>query len=196
VTELPADVWRFADERLCASSAPFGGGLGLRRWVLNAQVPLDYSRTDVAAHAREVAAAHECHGDGVAMLTASPLARAQRAHVDGIEVYATVGLSRPTWAADAYDTAAPSTPGTVNIVALLPVRLDDAALVNAVITITEAKTQALVEHDIAGTGTASDAVCVVCPPAGPAERFGGPRSHVGAPLARAVHEAVAHGIVR
>ena len=43
-------------------------------------------------------------------------------------------------------------------------------------------------------GTASDAVCVVCPASGPVQPFGGPRSELGAPLARAVCEAVRGGI--
>jgi adenosylcobinamide amidohydrolase len=61
-------------------------------------------------------------------------------------------------------------------------------------TATEAKTQALVEGGVPGTGTASDAVCIAGPANGPVEVFGGPRSAIGAPLARAVHAAVAGGI--
>jgi adenosylcobinamide amidohydrolase len=80
-------------------------------------------------------------------------------------------------------------------VAWVPVALTGAALVNAVATATEAKTQALVEAGVPGTGTASDAVCVCCPTvAEDAELFAGPRSPWGARLARAVHAAVATGI--
>ena len=77
--------------------------------------------------------------------------------------------------------------------AVLPVRLTDAALLNALCTATEAKTQALVEASVPGSGTASDAVTVACPATGPAEPFGGPRSPWGARLARAVHSAVLEG---
>jgi adenosylcobinamide hydrolase len=70
------------------------------------------------------------------------------------------------------------------------VRLSDAALLNALCTATEAKTQALLAARVAGTGTASDAVTVVCSATGPAEPFAGPRSPWGARLARAVYEAV------
>ena len=73
-----------------------------------------------------------------------------------------------------------------------PAPLGDAALVNAVVTATEAKTQALGEGGVPGTGTASDAI-VVCCPTGSTERYGGPRSLWGARLARAVHRAVAAG---
>jgi adenosylcobinamide amidohydrolase len=90
-------------------------------------------------------------------------------------------------------TGGPATVGTINIMAVLPVAMTDAALVNAVMTMTEAKTQALVEAGVAGTGTASDAVCLAVPAVGEAELFGGPRSLWGARLARAVHAAVLHG---
>ncbi|WP_433357491.1 adenosylcobinamide amidohydrolase [Microtetraspora malaysiensis] len=86
-------------------------------------------------------------------------------------------------------------PGTINIVVAVPVAFTDAALVNAVMTVTEAKTQALIEAGFPCTGTASDAVCVAVRDAGDAgpELFGGPRSTWGARIARAVHRAVLAG---
>jgi adenosylcobinamide amidohydrolase len=109
---------------------------------------------------------------------------------------ATVGLGEPEWAAAA-PRAAPRVPvrlaGTINVVALLPARLSDAALVNAIATATEAKAQALFELGIAGTGTATDAVCIATPADGRAEIFGGPRSRWGSRLARAVRDAVRQG---
>lgn len=83
--------------------------------------------------------------------------------------------------------------GTINIVAAVPVRLSPAALVNAVATITEAKTQALRELGVAGTGTCTDAVCLSCTADGAAEAYGGPRSTWGGRLARAAHAAVLAG---
>ena len=84
---------------------------------------------------------------------------------------------------------------------VVPVALSDAALVNLVITVTEAKTQALSEAGVPGTGTSSDAVCLACPvarageagDAAEVEPFGGPRSVWGARAARAVHAAVGAG---
>jgi adenosylcobinamide amidohydrolase len=75
----------------------------------------------------------------------------------------------------------------------VPVPLSDAAFVNAVVTATEAKTQALLDAGFAGTGTASDAVCVAAPASGRGEDFAGPRSRWGARIARAVHAAVYAG---
>lgn len=190
----PVLLWRFDAPRLAVSSAPVGGGIGRRAWVCNAQVDDDYTRTDLAAHVAEIAAANGCGGDGVGMLTAASVERACCARDGDVTVYATVGLSHPTWAADEDGAVSPWRPGTINVVAFVPVTLSEGALVNAVVTATEAKTQALVEAGVPGTGTASDAVCVVCEHSDATERFAGPRSSVGASLARAVHRAVGRGI--
>ena len=87
-------------------------------------------------------------------------------------------------------------PGTINIIVSVPVPLGDAAYVNAVMTATEAKTQALLEAGIRATGTASDAICIAAPVAGERADFAGPRSLWGARIARAVHSAVHAGALR
>jgi adenosylcobinamide hydrolase len=159
----------------------------------------------------------------VVMLTAADITRFTTGHDCGVSVVATVGLGRPVWpAAQAVSPdrwpegpgspqfagpgpgfAAADTgfagPGTINVLVVVPVPLSDAALVNAVVTATEAKSQALVEFALPGTGTASDAICIACPAtpsvAGRAEveTYGGPRSPWGAAIARAVHAAVVAG---
>jgi adenosylcobinamide hydrolase len=83
--------------------------------------------------------------------------------------------------------------GTVNVVAWVPVRLGAGALVNAVTTLTEAKTQAIRDLGLAATGTATDAVCMLCPVDGPAAEYGGPCSTWGEWLARAAYRAVLDG---
>jgi adenosylcobinamide amidohydrolase len=194
--ELPVLVWRFDAPLLVASSAPVGGGIGLRGWALNAQVCRSYRRTDIDRHLESIAATNGCAGEGVGMLTATPVERFTHTCDTGVRVWATVGITLPTWAAAHAPVAESTPPGTINLVAVSPARLDAAALVNTIVTATEAKTQALLDCGVQGTGTASDAVCIACPVDGPAERFGGPRSHVGAALARAVYDAVAAGVAR
>ena len=179
-------VWRLGAPLWCASTATVGGGIGLRDWVLNAQVPPDYGRRDVEAHVAEVAGSLGLRGAGVGMLTAAEVADVARAEDGGVRVEATVGLDRPLWAAAPSEDAVAAAPGTVNVVAFLPVRHSDAALANILCTVTEAKVQALLDGGVAGTGTASDAVTVLCPATGPAEPFGGPRSAYGSRVARAV----------
>ena len=165
----------------------------MRHWVMNAQVPSDYARTDIDAHLDELARDLGLGGDGVGFLTAAAVERFASAQDGEVEVFATVGLQHPTWAAAEVECSDGATVGTINVVAFLPTRLDHAAMVNAAMTVTEAKAQACGDLGIAGTGTASDALCILTPLNGPVERFAGPRSVVGSGLARAVHRAVLEG---
>jgi len=197
VPALAALAWRLRTPLLSASTATVGGGIGLRQWVVNAQVPHDYARRDVAAHVAEVADALGLSGPGVGMLTAAEVTAGTLAREAGVQVEATVGLDRPLWAAAPAeaDVAAAAAPGTVNVVAFLPVRHSEAALANILCTVTEAKVQALLDGGVPGTGTASDAVTVLCPASGPAQPFGGPRSEYGSRVARAVYAALRCGMV-
>lgn len=205
---LGALLWEFGPGWRMISSAMLGGGIGSREWVLNAQVVAGYSRMDPVEHLTSLAPP----GVGVGMMTAAFVEKYARAEDGGVEAVATVGLRVPTWA------AAPEggvdqelraiRVGTINIIVAVPVAMSDAALVNTVMTVTEAKTQALLEVGFPGTGTASDAVCIAVRDRtedvrdrmaggvrgeGAEELFGGPRSEWGARIARAVHAAVLAG---
>lgn len=175
------------------SSAAVGGGIREIGWLVNVGVASDYYRTDLEDHAAEVAEELQLVGPGVALFTAAAVDQVSRAEHGGVVVDATVGVSHPTWAADVAAMSQQWAPGTINSVVQLPVGLEPGAAVNAVATATEAKVQALVERGIPGTGTASDAVAIVWPVHAEVERFAGPRSTVGANIARAVHEAVWKG---
>jgi adenosylcobinamide hydrolase len=220
---VPLLVWRAVRPLRAVSSAPLGGGIGVRNWVVNATVPMSYRRDDPDAHLAELAGQLELSGPGVGHLTGVDVAEVVERTDAGVRVWATVGLGAPIWAAAPADPATPAGPaastastnpavtppadpaapaasgeptsrvGTVNIVAVLPAGLSDAALVNAVATVTEAKAQALWELGLPATGTATDAVTVLCPADGAAERYCGPRSRWGGPLARAAHRAVRAG---
>ena len=189
----PALVWRSPRPFLCISSAPFGGGMALRSWIVNAQVPKSYDRVDLADHAGELKTELELQGDGVMLLTAASVEDHVTVDDGDAVVTATVGLSIPTWAAAPDADAGEWQPGTINIVTWVPVRLSLAAMVGVVATVTEAKTQALVEAGVPGSGTASDAVAVACLADGPVEAFGGVRSTWGARVARATRAAVKAG---
>jgi adenosylcobinamide amidohydrolase len=189
--DLPVLVWRPARPALAISSAALGGGIGTRCWVVNATVPMSYARTDPDVHLAELADGLGLTGVGTGLLTGVDVGSVATVEDEGVTVSATVGLSDPIWA------AAPPSPGsslgTVNVVAWVPARLAEGALVNAVATIAEAKVQALIELDIPGTGTCTDATVVACRPDGPVESYGGPRSTWGSRLARAVYHAVREG---
>jgi adenosylcobinamide hydrolase len=201
---MPFRVWRLPVPQLVVSSAPLGGGLGLRTWVLNAQVERGYDRTDPDRHLTELGTSVGLRGEGVGLMTAVDVRTLHQADDSSVQCWATVGVETPVWAAapdevawrqpPASTTSAVRSPGTINIVVRLPVRLADAALVNAIATVSEAKAQAFATAGLDGSGTPTDATCIWCPPDGPAEPYGGPRSRWGAPLARAVHRAVVAGL--
>lgn len=193
---LPLLRWRFATSLLAVASGPLGGGIGRRDWVLNATVPMSYDRPDPDAHLADLARTSGLTGPGVGFLTGVDVRRRVVSRVDGVVVVATVGIGTPEWAAAEAGgdlTVEPPRVGTINVVAFVPVRLGDAALVNAVSTVAEAKAQAMWDLGHPGTGTATDATCVLCPLGGEPERYGGPRSAWGSRLARAVHAAVLTG---
>jgi adenosylcobinamide hydrolase len=189
VSGAPVYVWQAGSPWLALSSGVLGGGLGERSWVVNATVPDDYGRLDPDRHLGEIADALGLTGDGVGLLTAVDVREVVHREDGGVRVAVTTGVgAHPTWAAG--PAAVPEEVGTINAVCWLPVRLTDAALVNAVATVAEAKAQALFEANVPGTGTPTDSVVVLCPTTGPLEPFGGPRSVVGGALARAVHSAI------
>ncbi|GIM91762.1 adenosylcobinamide amidohydrolase [Paractinoplanes toevensis] len=193
--DIPLLVWRLPAPALAISSATLGGGVGECHWLINASVPMSYDRDDPATHLSEIAAGLHLAGRGVGLLTGVDVADVVAEDADGVRLWATVGLGAPIQASAPANEAgdAPPPVGTVNVVAWVPQRLSDGALVNAVATITEAKTQAIRDLGLAATGTATDAICVLCPPAGPEAPYGGPRSRWGEPLARAAYEAILKG---
>jgi adenosylcobinamide amidohydrolase len=174
-----------------------GGGIGERAWIANVTVPPSYDHPDPTRDAADLALALGCHGPGCCFLTGVDVRRFAFAEDEGVEVFATVGLSAVAWAADDHGGWTEWRPGTINCVVFVPAPLTDAALVNLVSTAAEAKVQALIERQVPGTGTASDAVAV-CALSGPvadaAHWYGGPRSIWGARVGRAVRGAIADGI--
>jgi adenosylcobinamide hydrolase len=192
VTEVdgtPVLVWRLTTPWLALSSAVLGGGLGERHWVVNATVSNAYDRLDPDRHLAEIACALGLGGPGLGFLTAVDVREVEHRSDSGVHVSATTGIgAHPTWAAG--PVAVPEPVGTINTICWLPRRLSDAALVNAVATVAEAKAQALFEAGVPGTGTPTDSVALLCPAEGDAEPFGGPRSPIGGALARAVHGAI------
>ncbi len=94
--------------------------------------------------------------------------------VQGIEIaiLVTSGLSNPRRSGDPAEhremTSQPNSAGTINIIALTSAHMTDAAMVEAVLMITEAKTAALQDAGILSpvtyriaTGTGTDSVAVV-----------------------------------
>ncbi|MFE4858407.1 adenosylcobinamide amidohydrolase [Streptomyces sp. NPDC056670] len=195
---LHALIWSPGPGWRMASSAVLGGGIGERAWVLNAQVSHGYRRNDPDLHLGALAGEFGARGLGVGLMTAADVSRYALASDGDVDAVVTAGIEVRGWAASpAEGTVVPTAPGTINIVAALPVALSDAALVNAVATATEAKVQALLDSGYDCSGTPTDAVCIAARSPSPeleVHAFAGPRSVWGASLARAVHSSVLQAV--
>lgn len=188
----------FGGARRVLSSAVLGGGIGIAHGWLNATVASDYGRTDPDADLTERAAALGFQRPFVGMLTAVDTARCEHGERGVARAFATVGVGHALAAAGTRPRAVPAV-GTINLLVLVDVPLDDAALAGAAQTAIEAKAQALAaaaipaaNADVPATGTATDAFCIAALPGGGVP-FAGPATSVGADVAHAVHRAVLAG---
>jgi iron complex transport system ATP-binding protein len=93
--------------------------------------------------------------------------------------------------------------GTINIIALIDGNLTQSCMVDAVKTITEAKTVALRELDIRSrlsgdlaSGTMTDSVVVACTGIGQRMRYAGTRTVLGEFLGKGVREATKEAILK
>jgi len=205
----------------CVSSAVLGGGLGWVRTWLDLQVERPYTRTDPDVHLLQesadlpapvvgmltaarvarfqravVGGAHSVATVGVGHALA---AAGNRPRVVPVAAPSGDGQAAALPAATIDRPRAMPAAGTINLLVVVDEPLTDAGLVNALQTAVEAKAQALAAAGVRAanadgyaTGTATDSVCVACPP-GAQVPFAGPVTRIGAELALAVLEAVRSG---
>ncbi len=140
-------------------------------------------------------------GDGfVGLMTAAATqqARLSVARAADLTVASVVSVGLSNTARAGLTPPAPLAPGTINAIVLVDGRLTDAAMVNAVITATEAKTAVLAEWDVRtpdgdrATGTSTDAVVVACTGRGTPLPYAGPATPVSHLVARTVLDAIGH----
>jgi adenosylcobinamide hydrolase len=136
----------------------------------------------------------------VGMPTAARVDRFTTASEGSAQAISTVGLKRPIAAASSLGHRIEPV-GTINLLVVVDVSLTDAGLINAVQTAVEARTQALASARVSAlnfdgfaTGTATDSVCVACPP-GEAVQYCGPATPHGGDVAQAVYRAVLAGAI-
>lgn len=89
-------------------------------------------------------------------------------------------------------------PGTINILLHVSRSLSEAALVETVSIVTQARTAAILDADVrrAGavvTGTGTDCIVVAAPTGGDAERFAGLHTAIGEAVGAAVYRAIREG---
>jgi len=180
------------------SSSFLGGGFRRVRHILNAWVRADYGSNDPVADLQAIAQGCGVDAAFVGLLTAVPLRRMRAvfSESEGLRVGAvvTAGVGNATCAGRSPPHS--FAPGTINIVVLVDARLTRAAMVNAVITATEAKTATLADMKIRtpegdpATGTSTDTVTVAMTGTGKVHPYAGPVTLPGWLIANTVREAV------
>ncbi len=180
------------------SSSFFGGGFRRVRHILNAKVDKDYSADNPAADLRALAARCDVSEPFIGLLTAVPMRKARivcsEAQGLRVVVVTTAGVGNATSAG--ISPPCESKPGTINIMVLLDAKLTRAAMLNAIITVTEAKCAILHAMNIRtpdgllATGTSTDTVTLAMTGLGPAHPYAGPATVVGWLMAKAVRQAV------
>ena len=189
------------------SSAVVGGGAGEVREILNLHVDERYDGERPHEDLAAAAAAFGTTGPFVGLMTAASteFARCAVEALRGLTVAAVVsvglsntssaGVTPPIEAGPADGIAAPG-PGTINVILLVDAALAPAAMVNAIITATEAKTMTFAEWDVRtpdgdpASGTSTDTVVVACTGRGEELRYAGPATPVGWLAARSVRAAM------
>lgn len=92
-------VWDVPEAWVALGSASVGGGLVRPRWVTNLMVDDGFDRVDLEAYADERAGELGLTGPGTTLLTAADVRQVEHAEVEGVRCWATVGVTKPTWAA-------------------------------------------------------------------------------------------------
>jgi iron complex transport system ATP-binding protein len=186
------------------SSAVVGGGLARVRYLLNRHVHHDYHCLDPAADLIAFARRQGIIEAFVGLMTAVLLHKARtvtlRAATLTVAAVVTAGTSNAT----APGLSPPAMPeaGTINMVLLIDACLTPAAMVHAIITATEVKTQVLMAHGVrtpegdAATGTSTDAMAVACTESGTPLVYAGPVTLVGWLIGRCVRRALEAAMVQ
>ena len=186
------------------SSAFVRGGLASARAIVNLHVPKSLRQEDSDALLPAFVDRRRIPGPWVGLLTAAWTERAQVAGecLNGVTALAivTVGLSNRV--AAGMTPVGIWAPSTINVIVVVDGAPDPAALVNAVMTVTEVKTSLLAAADFrcadghVASGTSTDAIVVAATGRGPRQRFGGPISDLGWVVGRASRAALGAGIQR
>lgn len=202
--------------RTVLSSAARGGGLVRARYVLNHQVPANPLAApvstqrwgDPARALHRIAASLGVAPRFVGLMTAVPLRNLAtvREESDGVwvEGFLTVGVTNAVRAGEPAPAgtarSAARRHGTINIILVTNARLSHAAMVTAVQVAAESKASVLLRQRVRSsvsrtlaTGTGTDATVIVRG-SGPARRYSGTHTPVGAMIGRVVARAVARGL--
>ncbi|MGO4544000.1 adenosylcobinamide amidohydrolase [Paenibacillus sp. 2TAB23] len=154
------------------SSAILPGGFSFASRIVNWKVPLDYIGVDPVQDMMDQLVIWGSEpASTVGLITAAKLTHASVTEIAGdrfnLLCCTTVGTRNAARAGTRRDTFSAYAPGTINTVLLIDGQMTESAMVNAIITATEAKAAAMqqlgiIEHASGqiATGTTTDAVVI------------------------------------
>ncbi|MFQ5898379.1 MAG: adenosylcobinamide amidohydrolase [Candidatus Methylomirabilia bacterium] len=186
------------------SSAVVGGGMAMARSIVNLHVPKNFPCDNPDRELATFVRRRGIPSPYLGLMTSTRTEKAEVVEMRGNNVHVmavvTVGLGNPVHAGQS--PLAAWQPSTINTIVVVDGAPEPSALVNLVITATEAKAMALLNAGLrcpdgqAASGTSTDAVVVAATGRGPRCRFGGPVSSLGWVVSRAVGSALDAGIRR
>ena len=183
------------------SSAVVGGSFTKTQTIINRHVDKDYNDPDPIRDLQRFAGARDIT-DFVGLLTAVWTRKARAVMLRAGDLTVCTVITAGVRNATAVGVSRPFVPavGTINIIVLVDGQFVPEAMVNAVMTITEAKTAILLERDIRtpeghpATGTSTDAVVLACTGRGPSLAYGGPVTPVGHLIGRCVRDCLGQAL--
>ncbi|MDO5845723.1 MAG: adenosylcobinamide amidohydrolase [Methanocorpusculum sp.] len=165
-----------------AVSTGVDGGVRTVSTLLNHTVPADFDHDDPLAYLRGLLHKRGYADDAFGLLTAVWMQNLCVLQYDFLTVFVTAGVTNPN--------PDPTKPHTINIIVVSGEGLSEAALLETIITATEAKAHALRLLGRDFTGTTSDAVIAACE-GEPVHTYAGTYTEPG----RRIYAAVLHGVM-
>ena len=165
-----------------AVSTGVDGGLRDVSTLLNHTVPHDFDHTDPLTFIHGLLADAKYAEDAFGLLTAVPMKDLCILQYDYISVFVTAGITNPN--------PDPTKPHTINIIVTSNEGFSSAALLETIITVTEAKAHALRLLGRDFTGTTSDAV-IIASEGDPKHTYAGTYTEPG----KRIYAAVLHGVM-
>lgn len=191
-------VVRSAVPLLAVSSSLMGGGVVSTQNIINMHVNKGYHSATPADDLLALAQRYGIIEPFQGFMTAVYMNQLQSVTLrEGdltLTALVTAGVTNATSAGESLPAVL--TPSTINIILLIDANLTPSALVNAVITVSEAKTASLMSHNVRtpeglpATGTSTDAVCIACTGRGPVLPYAGSATVVGWLIGRAVRHCL------
>ncbi|WP_347489027.1 adenosylcobinamide amidohydrolase [Desulfoscipio sp. XC116] len=187
------------------SSAVLGADLHQARYIINHTVDKDYNGSNPERDLSKVAAGLGLGKEVLGMMTAVSITHTFLSHVNhrglSVATFCTAGIGNPGVAGLPIGKVTNRQKyGTINLILLIDGNLTASAMVNAVITATEAKTRALFKANVClpdgelVTGTTTDALVIACTGKGQALSYAGTATDLGYYIGRTTSEAIFQGV--